>query len=136
MILKEYSSFEFAYKETLSKTQSYERLKDLLIINDWIDSLGKNIEQLKTNHSENDGHCFITLEEETVSEDFVDLTTELYYDLVNDESIDWIKVRLSDSTEFLVDKFADYYSEFQSFDVQDMKKGDWVVAYKNNNHSY
>ena len=136
MIIKEYSAFEFVFKEMLSKTQSYEHLKNLLISNDWIGSSGRKRESIKTYHSENDGHCFITLEAEVVSEDFVNLTTELYYNLVNDESIDWIKVRLSDSTEFLVDKFADYYSKIQSFNIQDMKKGDWVIVYKNKNQGH
>lgn len=86
MIVKEYSFFEFAFKGNLSKTQSYERLNDFLKSNDWIDSMERMRIPLKSYHSEYNGHCFITLEEETVTEDFVDLTNELYYDLVDEKN--------------------------------------------------
>lgn len=130
MKVLETSSFIFAFRGQSSKANSYERLKQFLKENDWLSNMDVKIEPLSDYHSDNNGICYITLASEILSDDFTSNSEKLFHALVNDSTVEWIKVRYTDSTEGIVYNNVDFYGNFHQSEISEMKKGDIVLVHK------
>ena len=81
-------------------------------------------------HTEADGTCHILLANDFLSEDFVELTNEMFENLVSETDIEWIKVEFQSATEGIICNNVDKYLQYQTTPIQEMSKGDLMVVFK------
>ena len=129
MKIMETATFRFCFKRVSSKAESYEMLKQFLAENDWLDEHGNKKLPLDSLHSDDSGECEIILAEETPTDDFKDLTEELFESIKDRNDIKWIKTNYNESTFNIVHKEAGKYLAHQTLDLSDLKNGDEVYVF-------
>ena len=123
------ATFRFCFKGVESKDKSYEMLKQFLKGNDWLDEYGRKKSPLDSFHTEDSGECEVILAEGTTTDDFKDLTEELFESIKSKDYITWIKTNYNENTFNIVHKEAGKYLAHQTVDLSDLKNGDEVCVF-------
>lgn len=113
-----------------TKDEALENMIDLLQGNDWLTEQGAKKAPLESYYSDQDGTCHITLAEDMVTDEFKELSMELFDSLKSTPSIEYIKTIYSEATEDIVYNNIDRYAKLQTIDISQMKQGDAILVYR------
>ena len=128
MKVVEIAPFIFYFKDVDDKKTSYQLLINFLKANGWLNERGDRLSPLSSYHSDEHGICHVILAEDILTEEFINLSEEMFKNLVSVREIKWIKVGFHPATESIIYNNVDKY--FQTIPIQNMSTGDMMLVFK------
>lgn len=98
MKVMEVSPFCFRFKSANNKKKSYQLLVNFLRDKQWLNERSDKMSPLCDFHTDEKGDCHMLLANDIISDDFVELTNEMFEDLVSEPDVEWIKVEFHPAT--------------------------------------